>query len=185
MKYWLLLALSITSGCSTALFPIDSAFTPKPVELREGVLQPSRSVNQLLVERLTLCNKPPAEQDEYLNRIMISKERGATNGVDEDKLNALLFASCKPARTPGILNQLLAELTAAGTWPEEYAAFFDLIIAGQRAYASVEKVYVDLEKAHTDLKQEFANLQQEHEKTIQGLSEIEAQIEQQTVNNTP
>jgi hypothetical protein len=77
-----------------------------------------------------------------------------------------------------VLNQLLADLTAEGTWPEEYAAFFDLMIAGQRAYASVEKVYVDLEKAYGDLKHE-------HEKTIQGLSEIEAQIEMQTVKSIP
>lgn len=179
MKYWIFLAAFISGGCSTTLLPIDfPQSADKRVEVREGVLQPQRSVSQLLVDRLALCNTPPAEQDAYLSRIMISSENRATNGVDEDKLNALLFASCKPARTPGILNQLLAELTAAGTWPEEYAAFFDLLITGQRAYATVEKVYIDLEKAYGDLKQE-------HEKTIQGLSEIEAQIELQTVNSIP
>lgn len=179
MKYWVFLAAFVTGGCSTTFITRESPRTvERVVEVREGVLQPQRTVNQLLLERLALCNTPPAEQDAYLNRVMVAKNSQRPGAVDEEKLDALLFASCKPARTPGILNQLLAELTAAGTWPEEYAAFFDLLIAGQRAYATVEKVYVDLEKAHADLKQE-------HEKTIQGLSEIEAQIELQTVNSAP
>jgi len=157
--------------------PFDPPAVPAKVEIREGVLQPKRSVNQLLIERLALCNASQEEQDAYMKQNLASSDVKA-GSVDENKLNALLLASCKPARTPGVLNQLLADLTAAGTWPEEYAAFFDLLIAGQRAYASVEKVYVDLEKAYGDLKQV-------HEKTIQGLSEIEAQIELQTVESTP
>ena len=172
MKNWLL-ALSIAvSGCSTSLMKFEPPAFSRPVEVREGVLQPQRTVNQLLVERLALCNGPPADQEEYLNRAVTrSSVAKDGNGVDEEKLNAMLLASCRPARTPGVLNQLLADLTAAGTWPEEYAAFFDLLIAGQRAYATVEKVYIDLK--------------QEHEKTIQGLSEIETQIELQTVNSVP
>lgn len=178
MKYWIVLAALLAGGCSTSFIALDLPPVIKKAEVREGVLQPRRSVNQLLLERLALCNTPPAEQDAALIRLLTVKDRPSEGDVNEDKLDALMLASCRPARTPGVLNQLLADLTAVGTWPEEYAAFFDLMIAGQRAYASVEKVYVDLEKSYADLKQE-------HEKTIQGLSEIEAQIEMQTVKSVP
>jgi hypothetical protein len=178
MKYWIVLAALLAGGCSTSFMSLDAPLALKKAEVREGVLQPQRSVNQLLLERLALCSTPPAEQDAALLRMLSVKAQPSASGVDEEKLDALLLASCRPARTPGVLNQLLADLTAVGTWPEEYAAFFDLMISGQRAYASVEKVYVDLEKAYADLKHE-------HEKTIQGLSEIEAQIEMQTVKSVP
>ena len=172
MKKWLLVLGLVTTGCSSPLINSNLPTPPRKIEVREGVLQPERSVNQLLIERLALCNDPPANQEVYLNRVVAraAPSRPGNRG-DEEKLNALLLASCKPARTPGVLNQLLADLTAAGTWPEEYAAFFDLLIAGQRAYATVEKVYMDLK--------------QEHEKTIQGLSEIEAQIELQSAETGP
>lgn len=170
MKNWILLLSMLAGGCSTSVMLRNPLAPVDPIEAREGVLQPERSIHQLLVERLALCSSPDAEQEAYLNRIS-EREPTPVNGVNEEKLNALLLASCKPARTPGVLNQLLADLTASGTWPEEYAAFFDLLIAGQRAYATVEKVYLDLKT--------------EHEKTIQGLSEIEAQIELQTVNSAP
>jgi hypothetical protein len=172
MKNWILLLSLLAGGCSTsAIFQKPLSTVPRVVE-RDGVLQPQRSIHELLVERLALCSNPPADQEAYLNQVVVRAPISAgSSGVDEEKLNALLLASCKPARTPGVLNQLLADLTASGTWPEEYAAFFDLLIAGQRAYATVEKVYLDLKE--------------EHEKTIQGLSEIEAQIELQTVNSTP
>lgn len=173
MKNWMLLLSLLAGGCSTqAILPKRFPAAPPPVAAREGVLQPQRTIHELLVERLALCSNPPADQEAYLNQVVVrGPVRSGSAGVDEEKLNALLLASCKPARTPGVLNQLLADLTASGTWPEEYAAFFDLLIAGQRAYATVEKVYLDLKE--------------EHEKTIQGLSEIEAQIELQTVNSTP
>lgn len=178
MKYWIVLAAVLAGGCSTSFMTLPAPLTVNKVEVREGVLQPRRSVNQLLLERLAVCNTPPAEQDAALIHLLTVKDRPSEGDVDEAKLDALMLASCRPARTPGVLNQLLADLTEVGTWPEEYAAFFDLMIAGQRAYASVEKVYVDLEKSYADLKQE-------HEKTIRGLSEIEAQIEMQTVKSVP
>lgn len=178
MKYWILYAAFFFSGCTSVLTAFERVPPTTRVEVREGVLQPQRSVNQLLTQRLSLCGAPTAEQDALLARNLKPQSESSASGVDEAKLDALLLASCKPARTPGVLNQLLVELTAAGTWPEEYAAFFDLLISGQRAYASVEKIYVDLGKA-------YADLQHEHEKTIQGLSEIETQIELQTVNSVP
>ena len=172
MKNWVLLSSILAGGCSTSvIFHPPFAAPEVAVEARDGVLQPRRSIEDLLIERLTLCNDPPEELDAYLSPIIARTTVADEGTVDEEKLDALLLASCKPARTPGMLNQLLADLTTAGTWPEEYAAFFYLLIAGQRAYASVEKIYLDLKS--------------EHEKTIQGLSEIEAQIELQTVNSIP
>jgi hypothetical protein len=173
MKNWFLLLSLLAGGCSTSAILQGTQKAPAvSAEMREGVLQPQRSIQTLLIERLSLCNDPPVDLETYLNQV-IGRPTVVDDvvSVDEEKLDALLLASCKPARTPGMLNQLLADLTASGTWPEEYAAFFDLLIAGQRAYASVEKIYLDLKS--------------EHEKTIQGLSEIEAQIELQTVNSIP
>ena len=131
MKYWILCAALFSGGCATVFTSFEHAPSPAVVEVREGMLQPQRNVNQLLTERLALCNIPMEEQDALLAQNLKGSGDSPPYGVDEQKLDALLLASCKPARTPGVLNQLLAELTAAGTWPEEYAAFFDLLISGQ------------------------------------------------------
>ncbi len=172
MKKCLLMAVLVCSGCAGGLFPykkgvaVDRDKSEVAVELpsdqeRSDILQPSRTIDELLVQRLRICNEAEARRAAVIASLKV--QVSAANGVDEDLLNQMLAASCSPAKTPGVLNQILADLTSAGTWPEQYAAFFDLMISGQRAYAAVEKVYLDLKS--------------EHEKTIQGLSEIESQIE--------
>lgn len=175
MKNWLIIMMVVLgcSGCSTNFLPLTRSASTPIFEVSDGeLLQPHRSVGELLNLRLQLCNRPADERASFLES-QPEPVAERENPVDEQKLNALLLASCEPARTPGVLNQLLAELTAEGTWPEEYAALFDLLISGQKAYASVEKIYLELEAEH-------AALQEEHERTILGLGEIESQIEQQS-----
>jgi hypothetical protein len=102
MRYWILLAALLTGGCSTSFLtfePLQALQEPKAVEVREGVLQPQRSVNQLLLERLAVCNTPPEEQDAVLNKLLTTDQKPPANGVDENKLDALMLASCRPART--------------------------------------------------------------------------------------
>lgn len=174
MKNWLIVMIALgASGCSGSLLPLTRTSSTPIFEVGDGeMLQPYRSISDLLTLRLQLCNRPAQMRKEFLAtqpEPLAERE----NPVDEQKLNALLLASCEPARTPGVLNQLLAELTAEGTWPEDYAAFFDLLIAAQKSYASVEKLYLQLQADH-------AALQDEHERTILGLGEIESQLEQQS-----
>lgn len=173
MKLFVLIVLLSSSACSLNLLPFKRSASIPVYEASEGeLLQPQRSVAQLLSLRLRICSAPASSRAAELEA-QLPESAANEHPVDEQKLNALLLASCEPARTPGVLNQLLAQLTAAGTWPEEYAAFFDLLIAAQKAYASVEKVYLELEAEHQAL-------QEEHERTILGLGEIESQIEAQS-----
>ena len=177
MNKWLLILILGCSGCS-ALFnttkPVETPPIYEATDVSDGnLLEPQRTVAELLKLRLQICGETPEVRTHSEPYTYVGEVEPVQNPVDEQKLNALLLASCEPAKTPGVLNQLLAELTATGTWPEEYAAFFDLLIAGQKAYASVEKVYLDLEA-------NFAALQEEHERTILGLGEIETQIEEQS-----
>lgn len=173
MKAYILVLLLSCSACSMNLLPLKQSASIPIYEVNEGeILQPQRSVGELLNLRLRICNVPTASRGAELEGQELS-DSIREHPVDEQKLNELLLASCEPARTPGVLNQLLAQLTAAGTWPEEYAAFFDLLISAQKAYASVEKVYLELEAEHHAL-------QEEHERTILGLGEIESQIEAQS-----
>lgn len=173
MKKWLLSIILGCSGCSSTLLPFKPSAATPIYEVDDGrMLQPQRSVSELLNLRLRLCGARPELREALIeDQPVLARESG--NPVDEKRLNALLLASCEPARTPGVLNQLLAQLTAEGIWPEEYAALFDLLIAGQKAYATVEKVYQELEAS-------YAALQEEHEQTILGLGEIETQIEEQS-----
>lgn len=178
---WALIAL-VLCGCTSGFLPFKTAHPPTNEQTstdgteshqgqssQEMLLNPRRSMDELLVQRLSLCGEAEEDRTSAMRDLDITAHE--ENGVDELTLNRLLLASCSPAESPGVLNQLLADLTTAGTWPEEYAAFFDLLITGQRAYAAVEKVYLELKT--------------EHEKTIQGLSEIEAQIELHSVETSP
>lgn len=173
MNKWLLVIILGSSGCSSSLLPFKQPGVASIYEVNDGnMLQPQRSVGELLNLRLRLCSEPSDARDAVADDLPAVR-REHENAVDEKQLNELLLASCEPARTPGVLNQLLAQLTAEGTWPEEYAALFDLLIAGQRAYATVERLYQELEA-------NYGALQEEHEQTILGLGEIETQIEEQS-----
>lgn len=166
MKLWLLGAVAFCSGCVAWPYPLQRPSPVAPVVEEVPVrdhsgsdfLVPKRSVDELLVARLDLCQHPAKAASQA--------EQPAPAADIEAKLDALLLASCRPEATPGLLSQLIADLTKAGTWPKEYAGFFDLLLANQKAYAVVEKMYTDLKT--------------EHEATIQGLGEIEADIELQT-----
>lgn len=183
MKKCLGALLLLCSGCTSNWLQIKDPVTDDVsvtqdshtavAQLPNDVLRPRRSIDELLVQRLAICNEAEGQREAFLATINVASNTADNShpGVDEALLNQLLMASCSPAKKPGVLNQLLADLTSAGTWPEEYAAFFDLMISGQRAYAAVEKVYLDLK--------------QEHEKTIQGLSEIESQIDKHSTAASP
>lgn len=180
IKYLYLILIFTLTGCTEFLQiktltegeEEPTVETSQPIEAKKDPayqLQPVRSVEQLLVQRLSVCGVAKDQRETYIKKFTV--QPNPQNGVNEEQLNQLLLASCSPETKPGVLNQLLADLTSAGTWPEGYAAFFDLVISGQRAYAAVEKVYL--------------GLKQEHEKTIQGLSEIETQIEKQSAVTQP
>jgi hypothetical protein len=139
-------------------------------EHSKTTLSPERSVEQLLMDRMRICELPPEDSEALYTASLNRKTRPHSQAVDEEKLDALLLATCKPAQTPGIFRQLLTDLTRQGTWPPDYAALFELLAANQKAYAVIEGMYVKLQQDHQQTIQE-------HEQTIKGLSEIETQID--------
>ncbi len=167
------LGILFLSGCAL-LTPSDVRRDPNPVQVEEAPAaaalelenaepSPERSVAEWLSQRQAICagldkaTEPnPAKQ-------------GGTQ-TREDTLDLLMMTTCRPASTPGLLSEVLQSLTKLGPWPEEYLALFGLLNSGQKAYAEVEKLYHDLKS--------------EHEKTIQGLSEIENDIESQNATVT-
>ncbi len=156
------------SGCAL-LMPSDAIRDTNPAQVEEAPvvpavklenagLSPERSVAEWLSQRQAIC----AGLDKVAESVPSKQQFTQTV---EDRLNLLMITTCRPASTPGLLSEVLHGLTKLGPWPEEYLALFDLLNSGQKAYASVEKLYHDLKT--------------EHEKTIQGLSEIENDIESQ------
>lgn len=178
MKIWGLLGLVSLmglAGCELLeYFPenktvIDPAAEAEGAKLQEAVtdtdedqLQPQRSVTEWLSQRHAICTGLETATEAMVPVATISSDQSI-----EDQLDVLLVSSCRPASTPGILSEALHSLSRAGSWPEEYLALFDMLNSSQKAYSSVEKLYRELKM--------------EHEKTIQGLSEIEDDIEAQSI----
>lgn len=128
----------------------------------DGQLQPQRSVAEWLLQRHAICTGL-----ETATEAMVPVAAMSSGQSIEERLDVLLISSCRPASTPGILSEALHSLSRAGSWPEEYLALFDMLNSSQKAYSAVEKLYRELKM--------------EHEKTIQGLSEIEDDIEAQSI----
>lgn len=168
-RVWILLGLILVSCAQvpaeeSAAAPviIEEAPPAQPADL----IRPRRTAAELLSIRPGLCERAwevPAKPP---------------RGDIEAELNTLMLASCRPEAAPGLINHLLASLTQAGTWPADYAGLFDLILAHQKAYAVMERLYTDLRQTHQQL-------QQAHTKTIEGLGQIEVDIEQQAATPTP
>lgn len=128
----------------------------------DGRLQPRRSVTEWLSQRHAICTGLETATEAMVPVATISAGQSL-----EEQLDVLLVSSCRPASTPGILSEALHSLSRAGSWPEEYMALFDMLNSSHKAYSAVEKLYRELKM--------------EHEKTIQGLSEIEDDIEAQSI----
>lgn|SRR5690554_3461532 len=164
----IILCLAVT-GCSSwrfSLIPMPTPVQESPLNAAvEDRARPERSIDELLVSRLGKCQQSEPQRDALIAAYVNGGSEQSTGEFDERKLDAMLVALCQPASNPQLLNQLLADLTSTGAWPEDYAALFDLLIAAQQAYSRMEKAYNELKV--------------EHENTIQGLSEIEADLELQ------
>lgn len=145
-----------------------------PVVERE-VRQALAPVAQLLAARQVLCRLPAEERDKRLHsyrRFFIEKkddearlqrETGSAVSQQTHLFYALMLASCEPQRTPGAMAEMLAVADSAGSWPEEHEALIDLL--------SVER------EAYTALANDYRELLQQHENTIQGIKNIEAEID--------
>lgn len=132
-------------------------------------------VAQLLAARQVLCRLPTVERDGRLRlyrRFFIEKEgdeaglqseTGAAVSQQTHLFYALMLATCEPHRTPGLMSEMLSAADATGGWPEEHEALLDLLMAERDAY--------------TALNDEYRELLQQHEKTIQGIKNIEAEID--------
>ncbi len=150
------------------------------------------SLSELMLQRLQLCLRPAEDRSRLLDdyRALYVDDIATTEHLDDDsvrrtnELNALMLASCDPARTPGVLSEMLATVTSEEEWSADYMAFFDLLVASHRAYVLVDESRVDLNKKfehlqlmHEQLQQDYQALQVEHENTIKGISDIERSID--------
>jgi hypothetical protein len=139
---------------------------------------PSRNLKTLLLNRQTLCDAPADQIDAQLDQLT----RTPTHAEDfhEDRLDALLLASCQPARTPGLLKQLLAEHQNQPGWPSDYLALFDLLNAQVKAYATLDALYQDLKISHQDLIVTHQKRVEEHQALIKDLGKIETDLQQKS-----
>lgn len=157
----------------------------------EQVLEHGMSLSMLMLQRQQLCLIPPTERLRLLDsyRAVFVEQTAPISTLPNflperlHKLNGLMLASCDPARTPGVLSEMLGVVTE-GHWPAEYMAFFDVLVASHRAYALMDERYRGLsedrdalQQAYEALRAEYEALQQEHQKTIEGISDIERGID--------
>jgi hypothetical protein len=149
------------------------------------------SLADIVLQRQQLCLIPNTDRlrmlDDYRS-VFVEHTASpdileATLSQAEHKLTGLLLASCNPARTPGVLSEMLAVVTE-DDWPVEHMAFFDVVLSSHRAYVlldnrhrAVQEENAKLRDQVDALKEEYEALRLEHEKTIKGISDIERGID--------
>lgn len=165
------------NACSPVSFIRTERLVKVPVEpvVERETRQTLVPVAQLLAARQVLCRLPAGERSSRLRlyrRFFIEKkgdearlqrETGAAVSQQTHLFYALMLASCEPQQTPGAMSEMLAAADSVGGWPEEHEALIDLLRAEREAYMV--------------LNNEYRELLQQHEKTIQGIKNIEAEID--------
>jgi hypothetical protein len=127
------------------------------------------SVADWLMQRKSVCQQNyeaiDAELEHYQENFAGDFSINGQTGTVQvySRLKALMLASCNPARTPGLLNNFLSTITRYTDWPPEYTALFDLLESEYQAYALLEEKYRELETRH--------------QKTIDGIGNIEKSLE--------
>lgn len=149
--------------------PKETAADGPPISGEESVHY--LPVADWLVQRRTVCDQSNSAIDAQLARYresLKSLPSGENAGVVHaySQLQALMLASCNPARTPGLLSTFLNSITRYGDWPPEYSALFDLLESEYQAYSLLEEKYQELESRH--------------QRTIDGIGNIERNLESQT-----
>ena len=121
-----------------------------------------------LLQRRGVCSQKQKAIDAQLKRHqqnIRSAARSAEARAAHSQLQALMLVSCDPARTPGLFNDMLRQLTQSKQWPDDYQALFALMLSQQQAYSTLE--------------QRFEELEARHQKTIEGIGNIERVLESQ------
>lgn len=175
-------------ACSTPDFPDDEPPSKEPPEsdhLDLGSVIPwdifrmprendetetaeQAPVSDWLRQRQKTCSQHPKTIEAQLQQHRKNFRADAQSpepALAHSQLQALMLASCNPARTPGLFNDFLGQMTESTQWSEEYQALFELMASQQRAYANLER--------------RFAELEALHQKTIEGIGNIERFLESQ------
>ncbi|MGQ9426025.1 hypothetical protein ACXYTJ_04505 [Gilvimarinus sp. F26214L] len=144
---------------------ISDATTEEPEELEENYLP----VSDWLMQRKSVCEEDPQTIDLQLERYVASMDEPIPEDGDDElvqaysRLKALMLASCDPARTPGLIGRFLQSMRRYSHWPPEYEGLFDLLEEQYRAYVLLDDRYRELETRH--------------QKTIEGIGNIERSLE--------
>lgn len=124
------------------------------------------AVAEWLLRRQATCSQGPNTISAQLAR----HRRSFATDPDEtqaepiqSQLQALMLASCEPARTPGLLRKFLQHMESSRELSSDYQALFELMAAQLAAYSTLERRYRDLEARH--------------QKTIEGIGNIESILE--------
>lgn len=178
----LLFAFSILLACTAPMEIMDKeAPSEEPPEVTQQ--QRTEEIEQTEQERPEEKETHPAVADWLLRRqglchqhrdaidAQLERHRSAfiaTSAKDQgvllhSQLQALMLASCDPERTPGLFREFLQHMGRSTTMPLDYHALFELMSSQLNAYSALEQRYRELEARH--------------QKTIEGIGNIERFLE--------
>lgn len=149
--YFLLFLIPTLVGCQ--LPAIDA----EPVIVESVQSQPT-AVDDWLLRRQKLCQLPEIERRARLK--LYGDDRSQN---EARRMKRLMLTSCAPDQTPGQMFEALAALPDNPSWPPAQKALIEMV----RDYAQSYRV----------LEQQKRDLEQKLEDTINGIQQIEAEID--------
>lgn len=149
-----LISLLLTvQGCQSGLTKPDSG--PRNYLMSIS----GSSIDHWLHKRHNLCLLPAIDQRARYQALVENNE----SSDKENKIERLLITTCNPDMTPGLLRQTLGDLMYDNSWSESEIYLLELIR--------------DFDRSAQLLEQENRRLAKELESTIQGIRDIEADID--------
>lgn len=141
----------------------------EPSDFPENDLEaPYPSIADWLLQRQGICSQSRDAIDAQLQRHRQSFSADVSQDehiLIHSQLQALMLASCEPAQTPGLFTEFIRHMARSPRWPEEYQALFALMSTQLQSYTSLEH--------------RFHELEAQHQKTIEGIGNIERFLESQ------
>ena len=146
--------LPLLSGCETLLVgPDNEPDCPRP----PATEHPGKSTEYWLEKRRELCGLPDIERRA---RLKFYSDEGEKR--QDAQLERLLLASCQPDQTPGLLYEALRDFPPETTETHPQSALIEVIRDFARSYRALET--------------KTRNLEEKLESTIDGIQQIEAEM---------
>lgn len=117
------------------------------------------SAEQWLLSRHKLCQLPVSEQRAHLQVLSAQQQQLTKN----NKITRLLLSTCNPELTPGLLSEALHSISEDDTWSVTELYLIEIIRAFNQSYSILDA--------------NNQKLEQDLETTINGIREIETEID--------